>query len=111
MSVNMSVNLLHFLLTAAKTADPQRLLQTAINAVNIQHLGQHLSIFACLANIANVAPNALNLQHVLLSVTTAVDQQPLQWTAENAVNSQTCYDLARKLRLNRHPCAENINTK
>ena len=67
----MSVNLQHFLLSAAKAADPQRLFQT-------------------------------NLQHFLLSVTAAADQQPLRRMAENAVNSQTCYDLARKLRLNRH---------
>ena len=53
--------------------------------------------------MANVAPNPVNSRHLLLSATAAVDQQPLRQTAENAVNSQTCYDLARKLRLNRHP--------
>ena len=65
--------------------------------------GATLAISARLAEIAKVAPDAVNLQHLLLSVTSAVDQQPLRQTAENAVNSQTCYDLARKLRLNRHP--------
>ena len=38
----MTVNLQHFLLSAAKAADPQRLLRTTVNAVNLQHLGQHL---------------------------------------------------------------------
>ena len=35
-----TVNLQHFPLSAGKAADPQRWLQTAVNAVDLQHLEQ-----------------------------------------------------------------------
>ena len=92
----MSVELQHFLWSAAKAADPQWLLQTAGNAVFLQHLGQHLQFLQGLRKLQRLPLNAVNLEPFLLSVTAAVDQQPLRQTTENAVNSQTCNDLARK---------------
>ena len=47
----MTVNLQHLLLSAAKAADPQRLLQTARNAVNLQHVGQHLQFLQALQKL------------------------------------------------------------
>ena len=111
----MSVSLQHFLLSITKVADPQRLLQTAGNVVGLEHLGQHVPCLQGMQKSINVAPNVVYLQHLLLSVRAVVDQQSLLRSAENAVNSQTCsqtcYDSAWKLRLNRYPSAYRASSR
>ena len=54
----MSVNLQHFLSSAAEAADPQRLLRTARDAVKLQHLGQHLQFLQGLQKL-QMLPNML----------------------------------------------------